>query len=70
MLQITPLIATKLQSFHARQAARDADDIAFLVVKFHKEVQKNKLDKEQIEFFLENAEQESSVKEQIKKILA
>jgi len=70
MLQITPLIATKLQSFHARQAARDAEDIAFLVVNYHKEVQKNDLDKDLIEFFLEDAELNSSVKEQIKNILA
>jgi len=69
MLQITPLIATKLQGFHARQAARDADDIAYLVVKFHNQVQKEDLDKEQFDSFLEHAELKSSVKEQIKKIL-
>jgi len=70
MLRITPLIATKLQIFHAHKASRDAEDIAFLVINFHKEVQKNDLDKDQVEFFLEDAELKSSVKEQMKRILA
>jgi hypothetical protein len=69
MLNVTPLLQTKLKSFAARTAARDASDIMYLVEMHTSEIDASKLDQSQVDYFLENAELEAKAKGTAEKVL-
>lgn len=56
MLDITPLLETKLKSYAARAVSRDASDIMYLVEVHTAAIEVSKLNKTQVDYFLANAE--------------
>ncbi|TFK71553.1 hypothetical protein BDN72DRAFT_895535 [Pluteus cervinus] len=52
VLQITPLLQSKLKSYFAREAERDKSDILFLIEKHSDKINTGVLDGDQVEFFL------------------
>jgi len=70
MLDITPLLQSKLKSFTTREEKRDANDILYLVKTFSTSIKPKELKKEYIDFFLENAQVEKGALEMVKKVLS
>ena len=69
MLNITPLLQTKLKSFLARTAVRDASDIMYLVEIHTAAIDASKLDQTQVDYFLENAELEGEARKMAQTVL-
>ena len=70
MLNITPLLQTKLMSFSASTtASRDVLDIMYLVEIHATEIDASKLDQTQVDYFLENAELEVKAREAVRRVL-
>lgn len=69
MLNITSLLQTKLVSFAARTASRDASDIMYLVEIHTAAIDASKLDQTQVDYFLENAELEAKAREMVRRVL-
>ena len=69
MLDITPLLQTKLMSFAASTASRDASDIMYLVEIHTSAIDASKLDQTQVDYFLENAELEAKAREAVRRVL-
>ena len=69
MLNITPLLQTKLKSFTTRTAARDASDIMYLVEIHTTAIDAFKLDQTQVNYFLENAELDGKAKKMAERVL-
>ena len=69
MLNITPLLQTKLMSFAACTASRDASDIMYLVEIHTTAIDASKLDQTQVDYFLENAELEPKTREAVGRVL-
>jgi len=70
MLDITPLLQSKLKSFSTREENRDANDVLFLVKTYSKSIKPKELKKEYIDFFLENAQVGKEALEMVKKVLS
>jgi len=62
MLDITPLLETKLKSYAARTVSRDASDIMYLVEVHTAAIDVSKLDQTQVDYFLANAELDEAQK--------
>ena len=62
MLNITPLLETKLKSFLARTAVRDASDIMYLVEIYTLQQTTRQT---QVDYILENAELEGEVRKKM-----
>jgi len=69
MLNITPLLQTKLMTFAARTASRDASDITYLVEIHSTAIDASKLDQAQVDYFLENAELDAKKREVARRVL-
>jgi len=69
MLNVTPLLQTKLKSFTAGTAARDASDIIYLVEMHTGAIDASKLDQTQVNFFLASAELEAEAERRVEKVL-
>ena len=69
MLNITPLLQTKLMSFAARTLSRDASDIMYLVEKHTTAIDASQLDQAQVDYLLENAELEAKGREAVRRVL-
>ena len=69
MLNITPLLQTKLMSFAASIASHDALDIMYLVETHATEIDPSKLDQTQVDYFLENADLEAKAREAVRRVL-
>ena len=70
MLNITPLLQTKLMNFAASTtASRDVLDIMYLVEIHATEIDASKLDQTQVDYFLENAELEVKAREAVRRVL-
>ena len=69
MLNITPLLQTKLTSFAARTASRDASDIMYLVEIHTAAIDASKLDQTQVDYFLENAELEAKARQMVQRAM-
>jgi len=69
MLNITPLLQTKLMNFAARTASGDASDIMYLVEIHTTAIDASQLDQAQVDYFLENAELETKAREAVRRVL-
>lgn len=69
MLNVTPLLQTKLKSFAVRTATRDASDIMYLVEVHTAAIDASNLDQTLVKYFLENAELKAEVKATAEKVL-
>lgn len=67
MLNITPILQTKLMSFVTSTTSRDASDIMCLVEMHTSEVDASKLD--QTHYFLEIAELDAEAGEAVRRVL-
>jgi len=69
MLNITPLLQTKLESFVSSTAVCDASDIMYLVEIHATAIDPSKLDQTQVDYFLENAELKAKAKKTAQTVL-
>jgi hypothetical protein len=72
MLNITPLLQTKLMSFATSSGtagSRDASDIMYLVEKHARAIDASELDQTQVDHFLENEELEAKEREAVRRVL-
>jgi len=72
MLNITPLLQTKLMCFAANSGtagSRDASDIMYLVEKHATAIDASELDQTQVDYFLENEELEAKEREAVRRVL-
>lgn len=69
MLNITPLLQTKLESFASRTAVRDTSDIMYLVEIHTAAIDASRLDQTLVDYFLENAQLEAKARKMAQTVL-